>query len=186
MSLVKADFQKIVRNEPQGALGVLWHDLVSDTSEDFTAKGFTFEAITPTNQSFTASQGVARDSDYWIAFNTTSIKKYSVSSGSHLTDNLSPFSGLPAGLNHIGDGSIYGSHIYVGVAEWDGTTTIQSFIVKYKLSDLTLVSYSDITAYKSSSGICLSLDKTEIYGVRYSTIGENKIHRFNITDIHCK
>lgn len=178
--LIPSDFQKLVKPEPKGLLAVEWHDLVSDTYEDFSTDGLLVDAEDIAT-GVIANQGISRDATHWIYFYTAEIRKYDLVGNLILTNNT-PFVGLPAGMTHVGDGVLYNGFIYVGVTNWNGSVATQFLIVKYDASDLSLVDYADISTHETSAGICLSLDKTEIYGVKYDATGSNIIARFDITD----
>ncbi len=179
MALIKTDFLKCVKNEPQGLVDVNFHDLVSDTDNRNEFAGWVktvkAEDISIT---LTPDQGITRDANYWIEFNTGSIKKYDLS-GNLVAENTNPFTGITPTMTHLGDGELYNGVIYVGMSDWASGSASNFALAKYNLSDLSLISYANINTQKTTAGVCLSKDKTEIYAVSYNSGSQDRIERFN-------
>jgi len=65
-------------------------------------------------------EGWTTDGTYFYIINTVQIYKLNNdSTWSVATDNMSPFAGLPAGLDHIGDGKFYNGYLYLGEENYD-------------------------------------------------------------------
>lgn len=136
---------------------------------------------------WSAQQGIARNATNWYAINTGSIVKYDLANNILVTNN-SPYTGLPAGVDHLGASFIDGGFLYVPAVNWDSPTqssTVQT-IAKYNLSDLTLDSQFDISSQVNcnGSGLALSADGLEILVTSfYNTLGNDQrntdIYRFN-------
>ncbi len=142
-------------------------------------------STTEPTATWTAQQGIARDSSNWFAINTTSIRKYDLSSNLLIT-NSSPFTGLPAGLTHCGDGFVDGLYLYVALSNYSSGVSTVKVIAKYLLTTLVLDSYFDLVAHANlnCSGCCLNSDGTEIlvtsfYDVAGSDQRNTDIYRFS-------
>lgn len=130
---------------------------------------------------WTAVQGIARNSTNWFAFDTASIRKYDLVNNLLIT-NSSPFASLPIGINHLGDGFCDETIVYVAVAGGG-----EAGVALYNASDLTFNDYYDLSSISpiNPSGCCMSLDGNEILVASYETVpGANplnsEIHRVNI------
>jgi sugar lactone lactonase YvrE len=65
-------------------------------------------------------EGWTTDGTYFYVINTLQTYKLNNdSTWSVATDNLSPFAGLPAGLDHLGDGKLYNGYLYIGAENYD-------------------------------------------------------------------
>ena len=153
-----------------------------DTASQSFEQAYTLPETTAT---WTSSQGIARDATNWFAINTTEIRKYDLSSNLLVT-NSTPFAGLPATLDHCGDGFVDGLYLYVAVSNFSGGTSTQKVIAKYLLTTLALDSYFDLVAETNlnASGCCLNKAGDEILVVSfYSLVGSDSrntdIYRFN-------
>jgi hypothetical protein len=134
-----------------------------------------------------AQQGIARNATHWFAMNTASLKKYDLT-GTEVESNTSPYTSLPAGVDHIGSGFIDDTYLYVPVVNWDSPTqsSTDQCIVKYLISDLSYDSHFDISAQTNCNGsaVALSPDGLELYVTSfYNTLGSDQrntdIYRFN-------
>ncbi len=187
MALAKSDFLKCVRNEPQGLVDVNFHDLVSDTDNrnEFDGWAKLVKSEDFPDFSISSENGIARDSNYWLAIDQSKITKYNLS-GNIVATNTNPFVGITPTMSHLGDGELYNGILYIGMSNFNGTGPSDKWCVaKYNLSDLSLIAYNDVTAYSGTSGMCLSLDKTEIYGVSYLS-DPDKILRYDANTLAYK
>lgn len=132
-----------------------------------------------------STQGIARDSSNWFSMNNGDLKKYDLSSNLLIT-NSTPFSGLPVGVDHIGDGFVDGLYLYVAVSNYSGGTSTIVVIAKYLVTTLALDSFFDVSAQTNlnGSGCCLNSDGTEILVTSFfATAGADQrntdVYRFN-------
>lgn len=140
--------------------------------------------------SWTAIQGIARNTSNWFAIDTTALRRYSLT-GALLNTNSTPFAGLPATLDHCGDGEADDSFLYTAISNYVGATQTATtkVIAKYNASDITLHSYFDLSALPAdfnASGLCLSPDGSEFWVTSYNTTDADidstrKIWRVNAT-----
>jgi len=137
---------------------------------------------------FIAQQGIARNATHWFGVSTSSIKKYDLT-GVEVSSNASPFTSLPAGVDHCGSSFVLGLYLYVPVVNWDGATqtATSQTIAKYLVSDLSYDSHFDISAQAGcdGSGLCLSPSGTEIYVTSYTSIDtrldNSQLYSFDLT-----
>lgn len=138
---------------------------------------------------FTMSQGITRDATHWFAISTTSIKKYDLVNN-EVASNPSPFTSLPVGVDHCGDGFVLGAFLYVPIVDWDGgtQTSTKQCIVKFNISDLTYDSHFDVSAQSAcnGSGLAVSPDELEIYASSFfngviTDPRSTDIYRFDIS-----
>jgi len=144
---------------------------------------------TPHVAGITPVQGIATDGVYWYEINTNTIYKRDFTTGTSVASNTSPFTSLPAGVDHIGDGFVDGGLLYVPVVNWDGgtlTSTDQTIAV-FNTSDLSLNTQFDVSAKTdfNASGLCKSHSGT-IYGVSFNNSAtandaQRDIYEFNLS-----
>ena len=105
---------------------------------------------------WTATQGIARNDTHWFSIGTNVLRKYD------LVDNLletepAPFVGLPAGLNHCGDGFVSDDHLYVIISNYSNGVSTTVVIAKFLTTTLALDSFFDISAQTQLNGSGCSL-----------------------------
>lgn len=143
------------------------------------------------SSSWTAIQGIAINATNWFAIDTTALRKYDLT-GTLLTTSSTPFAGMPAGLDHCGDGFADNSFLYVPISNYVSATQTATtkVLAKFNVSDLSLHSYFDLSAIPSdfnASGVCLSPDSAEFLCTSYNTTDADidsttKIWRFAVSD----
>lgn len=77
-----------------------------------------------------------------------------------LTSNASPYTSITGTVNHLGDGEVSGSYLYVPVENYSNCTVTNIRIVKYLISDLSFDSQSgDLSAsVDEASGLTILAD----------------------------
>lgn len=157
---------------------------------DHTAEQATHNVFAQAHISGVApAQGAATDGVYWYEINTAGLEKRDFTTGALITSNNSPFTGLPAGVNHNGDGFVDNGLLYVPIVDYDGTTqtSTKQTIGVFNTSDLSLNTSFDVSAQTAfnASGLTKSHNGT-IYGTSFYKLStphasQTEIYEFNLT-----
>ena len=101
-----------------------------------------------------AHQGVDWDGTHYYVFDSATIRKYDVS-WAPVAENAAALTGLPANLNHLGDGCVYQGVLYVPAEQYDGSCVYSDpVIARYDAATLALVDYVDVSAQGSEVSSC--------------------------------
>lgn len=142
--------------------------------------------VVPFTTAWTAIQGIARNASNWFAIDTTALRKYDLT-GALLATNSTPFTGLPTGLDHCGDGFADDNFLYSAISNYSAGLATVKVIAWFNVSDLSLAGYFDLSALPSdfnASGMCKSPDGSEFWVTSYNQTDSDsdsttKIWRFN-------
>jgi len=156
----------------------------SDTASQPSHEVISFDA----GAGITPLQGIARDATHWYSINTTTLVKTDLV-GTVVTTNNTPFTSLPAGVDHIGDGFVNGGLLYVPIVTWVGVseTATNQTIAVFNTSDLSLNTQFDISAQSAFTGSGLAKDVDgNIIGTSFYTLStphaqQTTLYRFNIS-----
>jgi hypothetical protein len=191
LSAVHPLYPNIVRALSGDLVTCQMRDLIGSTDTPVQTGGVVVADPVPFTTTWTAIQGIARNSTNWFAIDTFAIRRYDLT-GALLNTNSTPFTGLPSGLNHCGDGFADENYLYIAIAQWVSATQTapKKVIAKYNVSDLSLHSFFDLSALPedfSASGVCPSPDNSELWVVSYNTTDADsdsttKIWRFSASD----
>jgi hypothetical protein len=117
---------------------------------------------TSPNLGVTAEQGYATDGTYHYVFDTTGIYKYNDdATWTTAASNTSPFTSLTGSPDHLNDGCVDDTYIYITAHNLSGGDDKQ--IVKYLKSDLSYDSHQTVADTVGVSGVGIDIDNSLLY-----------------------
>lgn len=127
-------------------------------------------------------QGVTASEDYYYTVHTDRIDKRSKTDWSIVSQNTSPLSGLPSGINHLGDPCYYNGKLYIPAEYWeDCSTTENQVIAIYDAETLQLLEYHDISSYVDEAS-SIAIDPRD--GILYvASFCSGKIYKFDLNTL---
>ncbi len=153
-------YNNIVRAlSPDNALPKL---VAFDGGSDTALQSWNYvKSIPEPTATWTAVQGFAKTptAGFWFAIDTASIRKYDLNNNKLFTQSL-PYVGLPAGVDHLGDGFADDQFLYVAYSNYNAGSSTQMGVAKYNVSDLSLDSYIDLKTHTNLNASSCCLDKT--------------------------
>lgn len=129
-------------------------------------------------------QGYTTDGTYHYTFNNDHIYKYN-EYWSLVAENTSPNADLTAATNHLGDGDYHpgDGYLYVGVVEWDNTTSTANYptVGVWNATDLSYVTeYSISQGAVAIPGMTVDGTNGEAWLADYND--ETQVFRYNLAD----
>lgn len=160
-------------------------DVESRVATDFQSADYTLSSAT--TYTIAPQQGIARDATHWFGSGNSGLEKTDLVNNVVATNN-SPYSSLPVGSDHLGDGFVDDTYFYVGYSNFSANVSTIKGIAIYLKSDLSYdshVSFDAVTEMNPSS-LCLSKDGAEILIATFTSdtsddVKSRRIHRVNYT-----
>lgn len=129
-------------------------------------------------------QGVATDGTNYYVFDTSVILKYD-GNFSLIGVNYSPFAGISASYNHIGDGAYYNGQLYAPMEIYAGcgnTTNVSIGI--FNASDLSLSSIMVVSNYQSEISSITVAPDLGTNGILFaSDYCDGSIHQYDLSTL---